>query len=131
MSKDINWKRFQESSSCTTDGIYGDLNIDVTTDSQLYPNVKKVPQITGNSITTVVEEANIDWLSDHQASEAIVTDETQNVYHLSAYNVLSKCCSGGQPFKAGLKSVHINDARDEICEIISDLTNIIVENINE
>jgi hypothetical protein len=114
-----------------TDGIYGDLNIDVTTDSRLYPNVNKVPQITGNSITTVVEEANIDWLSDHQASEAIVTDEKQNVYHLSAYNVLSKCCSGGQPFKADLKSVHINDARDEICAIISELTNIIVENISE
>jgi len=114
-----------------TDGIYGDLNIDVTTDSQLYPNVKKVPQITGNSITTVVEEANIDWLSDHQASEAIVTDETQNVYHLSAYNVLSKCCSGGQPFKDGLKSVHIEDAREWSCEIISDLTNIILENLTE
>ena len=115
----------------STDQIYGDLNINVIIDSCLYPNVKKVPQITGNSITSVVDEENIDWLSDHQASEAIVTDEKQNVYHISAFNVLSKCCSGGQPFKDCLKCNHIEDAREWSCEIISELTNIIVENISE
>jgi len=73
----------------------------------------------------------MDWLSDHQVAEVIVTDDADNVYNISAYNVLSKCCSGGQPFKDGLKCVHIESAREEFCEIISELTNILVENISE
>jgi hypothetical protein len=126
-SQSVDGKCFRRKYS--TDQIYGYLNINVTTDSGLYPNVKKVPLITGTSITDVADETQRDWLSDHQASEVIVIDENQNVYHLSAYNVLSKCCSGGQPFKDGLKCNHIEDARRWSCEIISELTNIIVENI--
>ena len=114
-----------------TDFTYGDLNIDVTTDSRMFPHVPKVPQITGNSISSVKDETAMDWLSDHQVAEVIVTDDADNVYNISAYNVLSKCCSGGQPFKDGLKCVHIESAREEFCEIISELTNILVENISE
>ena len=114
-----------------TDLIYGDLNTEVKTVSRLYPYVKKVPQITGNRINSVDDESDIDWLSDHQASEVIVEDTHHNIYNISAYNVLSKCCSGGQPFKDSLSCEQIDNARDEMCDIISELTNFIVENISE
>ena len=112
-----------------TDFSYGDLNIEVTTDSKLFPHAPKVPQITGNSINSVEDESAFDWLSDHQASEVIVEDKHHNIYNISAYNVLSKCCSGGQPFKTGLSCEHIESARAELCDILSELTNIIVENL--
>ena len=114
-----------------TDLMYGDLNIVVTTDSCLFPHVPKVPHITGNSINSVEDESQFDWLSDHQASEVIVEDEYHNIYNISAYNVLSKCCSGGQPFKDGLTCEHIHSAREEMCDIMCELTNIIVENLEE
>ena len=117
-----------------TDLMYGDLNIVVTTDSRLFPHVPKVPQITGNSIDSVAsieDETIMDWLSDHQASEVIVEDTHHNIYNISAYNVLSKCCSGGQPFKDGLTCEHIESAREEMCDIMCELANIIVENLEE
>ena len=77
------------------------------------------------------DETTMDWLSDHQVAEVIVTDDAGNAYNISAYNVLSKCCSGGQPFKDGLTCDQIEDARVEMCDIMSDLTNIIVENLDE
>ena len=112
-----------------TDLIYGDLNIEVTTDSRLFPHVPKVPYITGNSINSVEDELAFDWLSDHQASEVIAEDKHHNIYTISAYNVLSKCCSGGQPFKEALTCEHIESVREEMCGIICELTNIIVDHL--
>jgi hypothetical protein len=114
-----------------TDFMYGDLNIEVTTDSRLFPHAPKVPQITGNSIGSVEDESAFDWLSDHQVPEVIVEDTHHNIYNISAYNVLSKCCSGGQPFKDVLTCDLIDATREEMCDIMSELTNIIVENLEE
>ena len=110
-----------------TDGAYGKFNIKVKTDSSLFPpNTKEanlmIPLITGNT--------NSDWLSDHQAPVMKLTDSKENSYNISAYNVLSQCCSGGQPFKEELTTYDIDVAGDEFCDILSELANIMMENIS-
>ena len=110
-----------------TDGGYGRFNISVKSESSLYPpNTKEanlmVPLITG--------DPDSDWLSDHQAPVMKLTDTKGNSYNISAYNVLSKCCSGGQPFKDGLTAYEIDVAGDEFCDILAELANIMLENIS-
>ena len=46
---------------------------------------------------------------------------------IGAYNVLSKCCSGAQPFKPSLTSEDVKFVQDEICDYLAKLGNIIVE----
>jgi len=109
-----------------TDGGYGRFNISVNTQSSLFPpNTKEanlmIPLITG--------DPDSDWLSDHQAPVMKLTDAKDNSYNISAYNVLSKCCSGGQPFKDGLTAYEIDVAGDEFCDILAELANIMLENI--
>ena len=110
-----------------TDGGYGRFNISVKTQSSLFPpNTKEanlmIPLITG--------DPDSDWLSDHQTPVMKLTDDKENSYNISAYNVLSKCCSGGQPFKKGLTAYEIDDAGDEFCDILTELANIMLENIS-
>jgi hypothetical protein len=110
-----------------TDHGYGRFNISVKSESSLYPpNTKEanimVPLITG--------DPHSDWLSDHQAPVMKLTDSKENSYNISAYNVLSKCCSGGQPFKEGLTAYDIDVAGDEFCDILVELANIMLENIS-
>ena len=110
-----------------TDGGYGRFNISVKTQSSLFPpNTKEanlmIPLITG--------DPDSDWLSDHQTPVMKLTDDKENSYNISAYNVLSKCCSGGQPFKKGLTAYEIDDAGDEFCDILAELANIMLENIS-
>jgi hypothetical protein len=110
-----------------TDGGYGRFNLSVKSESSLYPpNTKEVnlmvPLITG--------DPDSDWLSDHQAPVMKLSDTKGNSYNISAYNVLSKCCSGGQPFKDGLTAYEIDVAGDEFCDILAELANIMLENIS-
>lgn len=110
-----------------TDGGYGRFNISVESESSLYPpNTKEanlmIPLITG--------DPDSDWLSDHQAPVMMLSDTKGNSYNISAYNVLSKCCSGGQPFKDGLTAYDIDVAGDEFCDILAELANIMLENIS-
>ena len=110
-----------------TDGGYGRFNISVETESSLFPSNTTeanlmIPIITG--------DPDSDWLSDHQAPVMKLTDTKENSYNISAYNVLSKCCSGGQPFKDNLSAYEIDVAGDEFCDILAELTNIMLENIS-
>ena len=81
-----------------------------------------IPLITGDH--------NSDWLSDHQAPVIKLTDVKGNSYNISAYNVLSKCCSGGQPLKDDLTSGQIENAGVEFYDILEELTDIMLENIS-
>ena len=81
-----------------------------------------IPIITG--------DPDSDWLSDHQAPVMKLTDSKDNSYNISAYNVLSKCCSGGQPFKDNLSAYEIDVVGDEFCDILAEITNIMLENIS-
>jgi hypothetical protein len=103
-----------------TDHTYGLFNIEVTSFSQLYPKYTKhtIPFMNG--------EEEDDWLSDHQASEVLFIDSVGNKYNISAYNVLSKCCSEGQPVKDTLTQEEVEDCRNESNEFISELYNMIV-----
>ena len=110
-----------------TDHGYGRFDISVTSESSLWPpNTKEsnlmVPLITG--------DPNSDWLSDHQAPIIKLTDMKGNSYNISAYNVLSKCCSGGQPLKDDLTAGQIENAGLEFYDILEELTDIMLENIS-
>ena len=102
---------------------YGKFDIDIASSCTLYPQIEKVPYISGKKET--------DWLSDHQAAVIILTDSHMNQFKTISYNVLSKTCSGGQPFKVSLTNEQVNNARDEFYEIMSELCNYIVDNISE
>ena len=110
-----------------TDHGYGRFDISVTSESSLWPpNTADadlmVPLITG--------DPNSDWLSDHQAPVIKLTDVKGNSYNISAYNVLSKCCSGGQPLKDDLTAGQIENAGLEFYDILEELTDIMLENIS-
>ena len=102
---------------------YGKFNIDIVSSCTLYPQIEKVPYISGKKET--------DWLSDHQAAVITLTDSHMNQYNTISYNVLSQTCSGGQPFKDALTNEQVNNAREEFYEIMSELCNYIVDNISE
>ena len=101
-----------------TDLVYGSFNIEVTSSAKLHPRYKMIPFMNG--------EEEDDWLSDHQASEVRFIDSLGNKYNISAYNVLSKCCSQGQPVKDTLTQQEVEDCRNESNEFISELYNMIV-----
>ena len=111
---------------CTDNG-YGRFNIGVKTKGSLYPPNTKESNII---IPIIAGGVHSDWLSDHQSSIMTMTDSKENSYNMSAYNVLSKCCSGGQPLKDSLTSHEIDIAGYELCDILAELTNIILENIS-
>ena len=119
-SQSIGGKCFKRNHN--TDLVYGSIDDDIKSINTLYPtNTPKanlmIPLITGN--------INTDWLSDHQAIKTQLSNNHDSI-NISAYNVLSKCCSEGQPFKSYMTSEYIDNARDELCDILSELTNIIL-----
>jgi len=108
-----------------TDGghVRGEFIEGVTFNSTLYPPNKAdvevvIPMFTGYE--------GGDWGSDHQVVEMTMKDKTEKTYTMCAYNVLSKCCSGGQPFKSSLSCEEIEYARNKQCEFIARLSNFIM-----
>jgi hypothetical protein len=106
-----------------TDLIYGSISGTISHESKLHPTNKDselmIPLITGY--------LSSNWLSDHQSVESKITNEHGDSLTVCAYNVLSKCCSEGQPFKEHFTFEQINDARDEMPYILAELTNIILD----
>ena len=106
-----------------TDLIYGSISGTISHESKLHPTNKDselmIPLISGN--------LSSNWLSDHQSVESKITNEHGYSLTVCAYNVLSKCCSEGQPFKEHFTFEQINDARDEMPYILAELTNIILD----
>ena len=106
-----------------TDLIYGSLDDDIASINTLYPtNLSK----TNMMIPSISGSIYIDWLSDHQAIKSNLTNKHGDSLNVCAYNVLSKCCSEEQPFQSYMTTKLIENARDELCDILNELTNIII-----
>jgi hypothetical protein len=126
-SQSVKGKCFER--NYNTDGVYakGSFIDNMTTECSMYPPNKKdskvvIPMFTGYK--------DGDWGSDHQAVETYfinIQNKDSKKYMIGAYNVLSKCCSGSQPFNPSLTSEDVKFVQDEICDYLAKLGNIIVE----
>ena len=106
-----------------TDGVWIKTFIELEMSSKLYP-----PPLLGEPLVLPRIDGTDegDWFSDHQAIETEI-----NGTFVGVCNVLSDCCSDDQPFKDELTGDQVEEARDEMNELIAELTTEIVDAVEQ